>query len=195
MRYLKKRLFYADQSSVPRCQTYKSVRETCRWSNVIVPCGEKLLPRIHIYPSNVLPDETSNGKVKVSVRKMISSFGVSSDICNSISQHICNRKWKSAWLVLKPDGHSWFFIERVFWKNVQRKIVSHVSADEKHPISSHTWVKNDQYNLTMRGKDILFDERSWLNDNLMDASQKLICNSLNNLECYQSVLNSQKKRM
>ena len=46
-------------------------------------------------------------------------------------------------------GHSWFFTERVFWKNVQRKIVSHVSADEKHPISSHTWVKNDQGNLTM----------------------------------------------
>ena len=41
--------------------------------------------------------------------------------------------------------------------------------------------------------DILLDDRSRLNDNLMDAAQKLICKSLNNLECYQSVLNSQKR--
>ena len=61
--------------------------------------------------------------------------------------------------------------------------------------NSHTWwVKNDQCNLTKEEKDILLDDRSWLNDNLMDAAQKLICKSLDNLECYQSVLNSQKKR-
>ena len=67
-------------------------------------------------------------------------------------------------------------MERVFWKN------------------SHTWwVKNDQYNLTKEEKDIVLEDRSWLNDNLMDAAQKLLCNSLDNLECYQSVLDSQKK--
>ena len=143
---------------------------------MIVPLEEKLLLRIHIHPSNVLPNPTFKGKVKVSVRKMISSFGVSSGICKSISQHIGDRKWKSAWLVLRPDEHSWFIMERVFWKN------------------SHTWwVKNDQYNLTKEEKDILLDDRSRLNDNLIDAAQKLICKSLDNLECYQTVLNSQKK--
>ena len=174
---LEKFLYHIVQSSVPRWQTCKSVRETCRrWSNVIVPLEEKLLLRIHIHPSNVLPNPTFKGKVKVSVRKMISSFGVSSGICKSISQHIGDRKWKSAWLVLRPDEHSWFIMERVFWKN------------------SHTWwVKNDKYNLTKEEKDILLDDRSWLNDNLMDAAQKLICKSLDNLECYQSVWNSQKK--
>ena len=105
-------LYHVVQSSVPRWQTCKSVRETCRrWSNVIVPLEEKLLLRIHIHPSNVLPNPTFKGKVKVSVRKMISSFGVSSGICKSISQHIDDRKWKSAWLVLRPDEHSWFIYE------------------------------------------------------------------------------------
>ena len=33
----------------------------------------------------------------------------------------------------------------------------------------------------------------WLNDNLMDAGQQLICKALGSLETYQSVLNCQKK--
>ena len=48
---------------------------------------------------------------------------------------------------------------------------------------------NELYNLTMDEKDILLSEKAWLNDKIMDAAQKLICEICG----HQSVLNSQNK--
>ena len=60
---------------------------------------------------------------------------------------------------------------------------------------SKTWIKNDHYHLKEEDKDILQKKDEWLYDNLMDAAQKLICQVTGKIECYQSVLNSQKKRV
>ena len=55
------------------------------------------------------------------------------------------------------------------------------------------WLKNELYKFTEAGKEILESKDGWLNDNLMDAGQQLICNALGSLETYQLVLNFQKK--
>ena len=54
------------------------------------------------------------------------------------------------------------------------------------------WLKNELYKLTEAGREILESKDGWLNDNLMDAGQQLICNALGSLETYQLVLNFQK---
>ena len=56
-----------------------------------------------------------------------------------------------------------------------------------------SWFKNELYELTETDREILEGKDGWLNDNLMDARQQLICKALGSLETYQSVLNCQKK--
>ena len=56
-----------------------------------------------------------------------------------------------------------------------------------------SWLKNELYELTDAHREILESKDGWLNDNLMDAVQQLICKTLGSLETYQSVLNCQKK--
>ena len=56
-----------------------------------------------------------------------------------------------------------------------------------------SWLKNDLYDLTDAHREILESKDGWLNDNLMDAGQQLICKTLGSLETYQLVLNYQKK--
>ena len=76
---------------------------------------------------------------------------------------------------------------RLFWK---------IKSNE----SSHSqripaiWIKNELEELKKWDKEILEGSDCWLNDNLMDTGQKLICKALGSLETYLSVLNCQKKQ-
>ena len=54
-------------------------------------------------------------------------------------------------------------------------------------------LKNELYQLAEADREILERKDGWLNDNLMDAGQQLICKALGSPETYQSVLNCQKK--
>ena len=54
------------------------------------------------------------------------------------------------------------------------------------------WLNNDNYRLTSADRELLESPNGLLNDQLMDAGQKLICKALGTLESYQSVLNWQK---
>ena len=56
------------------------------------------------------------------------------------------------------------------------------------------WLKNDLYHLYIEGEDIVRSPTAWLNDRIMDATQKLICRKLGADDDYQSVLNVQKRR-
>ena len=76
---------------------------------------------------------------------------------------------------------------RIFWK-----IKSNESSNSQRIPA--IWIKNELYELKELDKEILEGSDCWLNDNLMDAGQKLICKALGSLETYQSVLNCQKKR-
>ena len=57
-------------------------------------------------------------------------------------------------------------------------------------VVAKSWIKNKSYHLKFL--DILLSVTGWLNDNLMDAAQKLIWKSLSSLESWQSALNWQK---
>ena len=47
----------------------------------------------------------------------------------------------------------------------------------------------------MKEKQIIMSDKAWLNDNIMDTAQILICKALGNQDLYQSVLNTQKRRV
>ena len=76
---------------------------------------------------------------------------------------------------------------RIFWK---------IKPNESYNCQRipSIWVKNELYELKEFDKEILEVSDCWLNHNLMDAGQKLICKALSSLATYQSVLNCQKKR-
>ena len=106
----------------------------------------------------------------VSTRKLTSTFGLSSGLANQLSSCICDRKWKSSWLVLTPEKHSWYTIHRILWKGKS------CPQNESPPqVESPTiWLKNNLYELTEAEKEVLETSDAWLNDNLMDARKKLI---------------------
>ena len=70
---------------------------------------------------------------------------------------------------------------RIFWK-----IKSNESSNSQRIPA--IWIKNKLYELKELDKKILEGSDCWLNDNLMDADQKLICEAPNSLKTYQSVL-------
>ena len=49
------------------------------------------------------------------------------------------------------------------------------------------------YILTQKDKEVLYSKGEWLNDQLIDAAQKLICEEIGTPFTFQTVLNSQKK--
>ena len=168
-------------------QICQSILKTCKRFQIIENRGKLLPPRIYINPSEFLPDADYNGKIEASVRKITSAFGSSSSVALQISDFV-GRKWKSAWLILSPQKHSWFTIDRFYWKG-NRKAME--ILDDSN--SSKVWLKTADYLLTEKEKNILLRDTEWLNNNIMDAAQKLICKALGSLESYQSVLNWQKR--
>ena len=123
-------------------------------------------------------------KLKVRVRKITSTFGLSSDVAQQISEHV-GKKWKSAWPILSSsEKYSCFTIDRIYWKRYQTAI--EVSNDQK------VWLETDNYTFTVKEKKILLRDTEWLNDNITDPAQKLICKALGRLESHQSVLNDKR---
>ena len=70
----------------------------------------------------------------------------------------------------------------------QCNVINNVENGE----SDKHWIKSKLYELQMRDKQVLLSETCWLNDNLMDAAQALICKALGVEGQHQSVLNCQK---
>ena len=174
----------SSKNAVHACQ---SVSRTCkRFNHIIIRKKKSLLPRVYItFTHEVLGKLPSwNGKIKVSVRKITQMFGRFSGVALSLSGIIDAHNWRSAWLILNPEEHSWYQIEKIYWKSC--------SSDEKdeNAVTDAFWIKNDLYNLLHEDLEILRSKTSWLNDRIMDAAQQLICKELG-LE-FQSVLNIQK---
>ena len=91
--------------------------------------------------------------------------------------------------------HNWFIIERVFWK--QRQNIQSVNLLQ-HPdiideITEEPWLRNEMYILEKEDLHLSLSKDAWLNDRIMDAAQKLICQEIGADESYQSALNSEKK--
>ena len=84
--------------------------------------GRYLLPKLCINPNDFLLETSYSGKIKFSVRKITSTFGLTSGVDQQISEHV-EKKWKSAWLILSSEKYSSFTIDRIYWKRNQTSIV------------------------------------------------------------------------
>ena len=130
-----------------------------------------------------------NDTRKVSVRKVMKIFGPLSGVAISLAEIVDNKKWKSAWLVINPEVHNWYTIERYYWKSSGK--AKAIPFEEKK-VEGY-WLKNGLYHIYLEDKEILRSPTAWLNDRIMDAAQKLICKELGADDDYQSVLNVQRR--
>ena len=130
-------LYVVEQSenSVPghKCETYASIKWMCRkWARIIEGKGPALLPKIYIDTWKPL------GKpYNVSTRKLTSTFGKSSGLASQLSNCIGDKKWRSCCLILTLGKHSWYTIDRIFWKTK----VCQPNQSSSQVTSS--WLKND----------------------------------------------------
>lgn len=172
--------------------TYNAVYNTClRFRTIIEEKKSDILPRIYLdFYDNVLERLPRRGdKFKVSVNKLSRHFGIGSSAIDEVRKAIGNKNWRSAWLVIERQKHSWFLINCIFWK---KKIDTNDEPDAKVG-SNQEWLHNRLYILSQEDKKVLLSECAWLNDQLMDAAQKLICEEIGTPFTFQSVLNSQKR--
>ena len=138
-----------------------------------------MLPHIYVNPDDIFKNKPlHNGKIKISVQNLRKCFGENSGLLLSLSEIIDNGKWKSAWvLLLKAKRKSWYIIDRIYWKGRKCDIpVIHID-DEKDAVDAKDeefWLRNDLYYLKMKEKQILMSDKAWLNDNIMDAAQRLL---------------------
>ena len=110
--------------------------------------------------------KSCNDKIFISTRKLTSAFGKLSGLASQLSNYIGNKKWKFSWLILIPEKYSWFTMTRIFWKIKSKNCLTLREflqyGSETNFMSLRNCVKID----------------CWLNNNLMDADQKLICKAL-----------------
>ena len=170
-------LINAAKSSENATETYLYLSRTCsRFKQILQPKKGTLLPRIYMqFPDDIfesLPRWYDTRKV--SVRKVMKIFGPLSGVAISLAKIVDNKKWKSAWLVINPEVHNWYTIERYYWKSSGK--AKAIPFEEKK-VEGY-WLKNGLYHLYLQDKEILRSPTAWLNDRIMDAAQKLICKEL-----------------
>ena len=175
-------------------ETYRAVSRTCsKFKEIVQRKQESLLPRLYIKFQDRVLDTLPrwNGMIKVSVRKVVKIFGSLSGVAVSLADMIKDKKWKSAWLTIRPEKHSWFTVERIISKSSGKLTDQTKEISRSNESQVIFWVRNDLYNLHIEDEQILRSPNLWLNDRIMDAAQKRICQELGT--DYQSVLNVQKR--
>ena len=172
--------------------SYKSVINTCsRFRDFVHPLKNDILPSVYLdFYDNVLASlPTFGNKVKVSVNKLSRHFGPSSGAIDSLKESIAHKNWRSAWLILEKQKFGWFYIDKIFWRRKSN------AASSEPPLKSNEWLHNRLYILSYEDRNILLSKDEWLNDNLLDAAQKLICEEIGTPSTFQTVLNSSKKEI
>ena len=170
-----------------KCETYASIKSKCgKWARIIKGKVPALFPKIYIDTWKPL-GKSYNGKIIVSTRKLTGTFGKSSELASQLSSCIGDKKWRSSWFFLTTGKHSWYNIDRIFWKT---KVCQ---PNQSSSQGTSSWLKNELHEFTDADREILESKDGWLNDNVMDAGQQLICKTLGSLEIYQSIGNCQKK--
>ena len=81
------------------------------------------------------------------------------------------------------DEHSWYIIERYYWKLIEKAIPPEEKKDKLH------WLKNDLYHLPIEDEELLRSPTAWVKDRIIDAAKSLICKKLGADVDNQSVLN------
>ena len=122
-----------------------------------------------------------NGKIEVSVRKLLKFFDQKKGLLMRLVEVIGNKNWKSAWLILLSDRNYWYTIQRTYWpKALETSKESPVNNNLSARSNQHDgfWLKNEHFYLKTKDKNILLSSNDWLNDRIMDAVQGLICKKL-----------------
>ena len=88
----------------------------------------------------------------------------------------------------------------MYWKNQKATDPSPISITNVAPSDAPSerkeeefWIRNELYYLKKEDFEILQSKTAWLNDRIMDAAQRLICETLGDQSNYQSVLNTRKQ--
>ena len=113
-----------------------------------------------------------HGKIEVSFRKIMKTVGPYSGVATSLAKIVDDKKSRSAWLSINSEKHSWYIIERCYWKLNEKVIPSNEKKE-------------------FEDEEILRSPTAWLNNRIMDAAQKLIFKKLGADDDYQSILNIQ----
>ena len=92
-------------------------------------------------------------------------------------------------LLAHPDTWETFLIYH------RSNLLEKESMSAESIILATSWLKMELFEHTEADMEILESKDGWLNDNLMDTGEQLICKVLGRLETYQSVLNCQKKEL
>ena len=194
-------LVKAVESSSNLVVTYNSLVGTCsRFRRLLKGRSGDILPRLYVqFPDEILEKlPTMNDNIKVSVRMIIKTFGPYSGIALSLKDEVMDRKWKSAWIILRHCSRKfWYNVERIYWKSPKGVPSTTITDDNKENVRNDDandevfWLQNDLYNLKKADQTIILSKEAWFNDNIMDAAQRIICKALD-IE-YQSVLNVQNK--
>ena len=180
----------AANSSKNSTETCDILSKTCsRFNDILKQKKDALLPHIHMKFSDTVFDSLPcfHDKITVSIRKLMKTFGPNYGVATSLAEIVDDKKWRPKWVIINPDKHSWYIIERYYWKLNEKAIPSEKKKDKLY------WLKNDLYHLHFEDEEILLSPTAWLNDRIMNTVQKLICKTLGADEDYQSVLNVQKR--
>ena len=187
------------QRSDDPVSTFNHLTLTCtRFNALLQRYSQHLLPRVYIKFKEKDYEGLSkyNGKIKISVRKIVKLFGQLSGVSLRISEIVNNRKWKSSWLVLEREELSWYRISKVYWKSKKGSSVPNLividDGDDEAPSDEKLWIRNELYLLEKEDFEILHSKTAWLNDRIMYAAQRLICETLGDQNNYQSLLNTSK---
>ena len=72
------------------------------------------------------------------------TFAPSSGVATCLADIVNDNKWRSTWLVINPDKHSWYITEYYY-----RKLNEEATAFEEKKDKLY-WLKNDLYYLNTR---------------------------------------------
>ena len=95
-----------------------------------------LFPCIYIEPDDDI--KSFNGKIKVSVRKLLKSFDQGNVLIMRVAKLNGNKNWKTAWFVLLPDRNLWYRIPRTYWQKALEK-------SKESPVNNNLNARSNQH--------------------------------------------------
>ena len=76
-----------------------------------------MLPRFHVKPDDFLQTyHLTTKRSRAVCRNLKKKFGVCSGLSLRLPEIIGDANWWSAWLILIKANHSWYIIDRIYWR-------------------------------------------------------------------------------
>ena len=121
------------KSSKNSTDTYVILSQTCsRFNAILKRKKDALLSQINMnFPESVFDSlPRFHHKIKVKVRKIMKTFGQYSGAATSLAEIVDDKKWRFAWLVINTCKHSWYIINRYYWKVNEKAILFEEKKDK-----------------------------------------------------------------